>query len=131
MIRQLRLLALILFTMAGMAWPAEVAAQRHAPRPAHRGGGAAKAVPRAYPPRSYRPGPPSSVLLSIRISSLLRYAPWYPSGFGFSFGFGWPGAACGAFGYGYPYRYPYSCTHTDIRPHMDIRTLTGTRPPCM
>ena len=55
MIRQLRLLALILFTTAGMAWPAEVAAQRRATRPAHRGGGAAVAVPRSYPPRSYRP----------------------------------------------------------------------------
>ena len=72
MIRQLRLLALILFTTVGMAWLAEAAAQRHAPRPAHRGGGAAVAVPRSYTAPLLSPVPSSSVLLSIRISSLLR-----------------------------------------------------------
>ena len=55
MIRQLRLLALILFTTAGMGWPAEVAAQRHAPRPDASRWRRRVAVPRAYPPRSYRP----------------------------------------------------------------------------
>ena len=111
MIRQLRLLALILFTTAGMAWPAEVAAQRHAPRPTHRGGGAAVAVPRAYPPRSYRPYSHPRYYYPNAYPRYYAYAPWYHSGFGFSFGFGWPGAAWGAFGYGYPYRYPYSYTY--------------------
>ena len=111
MIRQLRLLALILLTMAGMAWPAEVAAQRHAPRSAHRGGGAARAVPRAYPPRSYRPYSHPRYYYPYAYPRYYAYAPGYNSGFGLSFGFGWPGAVWGAFGYGYPYRYPYPYTY--------------------
>jgi hypothetical protein len=106
MARHLRLLALILFTTAGMAWPTEVAAQRHAPRPAHRGGRAAVAVPRAYPPRSYRPYSHPRYYYPYAYPRH-AYAPWYHSGFGFNFGFGWSGAVWGGFGYGYPYRYPY------------------------
>ena len=72
MIRQFRLLALILFTTAGMAWPAEVAAQRRAPRPdasrrrRRRGRSQSVSAPLLSPVLS------SSVLLSKRISSLLR-----------------------------------------------------------
>lgn len=111
MIRQLRLLALILFTTAGMAWPAEVAAQRRATRPAHRGGGAAVAVPRSYPPRSYRPYSHPRYYYRNAYPRYYAYAPSYHSGFGFSIGFGWPGAVWGAFGYGSRYRYPYPYTY--------------------
>ena len=110
MIRQLRLLALILFTTAGMAWPAEVAAQRRATRPAHRGGGAAVAVPRSYPPRSYRPYLTLGITIDTHIPATTR-TPIVHSGFGFSIGFGWPGAVWGAFGYGSRYRYPYPYTY--------------------
>ena len=128
MIRELRLLALILFTTAGMAWPAEVAAQRHAPRSAHRGGGAARAVPRAYPPRSYRPYSHPRYYYPNAYRRYYAYAPWYHSGFGFGFGFGWPGAVWGTFGYGY--RYPYRYTYGYPSPYGYPYT-NGTRPPCM
>ena len=73
MIRQLRLLALILFTTAGMAWPAEVAAQRRATRPVHRGGGAAVAVP-IVPPRSYRPYLTLGITIDTHIPATTRTA---------------------------------------------------------
>jgi hypothetical protein len=117
MIRRFQLLALVLCTTAGMAWPVEVAAQRHAPRTAHRGGTVHRgatvgvAVPRAYPPRHYRSYGRSPYYYRA-YPRHYAYSPWYYtpyySGFGFSFGFGWPGAVWGGFGYGYPYRYAYT-----------------------
>ena len=130
MIRQLRLLGLILVTTAGMAWPAEVAAQRHAPRPAHRGGSAARAVPRAYPPRSYRPYLILGITIQTHILATTRTRRRTTQASDLVLDSAGR-EQCGArLAMGTP-TVIRTCTHTDIRTHMDIRTLTGTRPPCM
>ena len=130
MIRQLRLLGLILVTAAGMAWPAEVAAQRHAPRPAHRGGGAAGPFPERI-----RPAPIArTLILGITIQTHILATTRTRRRTAQASDLVLDSAGreqCGArLAMGTP-TVIRTGPHTDIRTHMDIRTLTGTRPPCM
>jgi len=109
MVRTLRLFLLfLLVAIAGLAWPADAAAQRgpaHSgrvgvavARPAggpHGGGGYGYHAP-YYPARYYPPA----------YYSYPRYYAPYSWAVGFGFGAGWS-ASFGVYGYPYGYAYPY------------------------